>query len=75
MVRQMGLEPIRRRHTPLKRACLPIPALPHTIQLAVLLTASLLYHRVSQLSSLIFNFFIIIVKCFNSCYNQANVIA
>ena len=24
----MGLEPIRQRHTPLKRACLPIPALP-----------------------------------------------
>ena len=29
LVRQMGLEPIRLRHTPLKRACLPIPALPH----------------------------------------------
>ena len=28
LVRQMGLEPIRQRHTPLKRACLPIPALP-----------------------------------------------
>ena len=28
LVRQMGLEPIRHRHTPLKRACLPIPALP-----------------------------------------------
>ena len=26
LVRVMGLEPIRRRHTPLKRACLPIPA-------------------------------------------------
>ena len=26
MVRVMGLEPIRQRHTPLKRACLPIPA-------------------------------------------------
>ena len=31
LVRQMGLEPIRRRHTPLKRACLPIPALPQNI--------------------------------------------
>ena len=29
MVREMGLEPIRQRHTPLKRACLPIPALAH----------------------------------------------
>ena len=27
LVREMGLEPIRRRHTHLKRACLPIPAL------------------------------------------------
>ena len=26
----MGLEPIRQRHTPLKRACLPIPALPRS---------------------------------------------
>ena len=26
MVRVTGLEPVRRRHTPLKRACLPIPA-------------------------------------------------
>ena len=25
-MRVMGLEPIRQRHTPLKRACLPIPA-------------------------------------------------
>ena len=25
-VRVMGLEPIRQRHTPLKRACLPVPA-------------------------------------------------
>jgi coproporphyrinogen III oxidase len=25
----MGLEPTRHRHTHLKRACLPIPALPH----------------------------------------------
>ena len=29
LVRSMGLEPIRQRHTPLKRACLPVPALPH----------------------------------------------
>ena len=29
LVREMGLEPIRRGHTHLKRACLPIPALAH----------------------------------------------
>ena len=29
VVRVMGLEPIRQRHTPLKRACLPIPAYSH----------------------------------------------
>ena len=29
LVRVMGLEPIRRGHTPLKRACLPIPAHSH----------------------------------------------
>lgn len=32
MVRQTGLEPVRQRHTPLKRACLPIPALPHNLK-------------------------------------------
>ena len=26
MVRVTGLEPVRRGHTPLKRACLPVPA-------------------------------------------------
>ena len=26
MVRATGLEPVRQRHTPLKRACLPVPA-------------------------------------------------
>ena len=29
LVREMGLEPTRHRHTHLKRACLPIPALSH----------------------------------------------
>ena len=29
LVREMGLEPTRQRHTHLKRACLPIPALSH----------------------------------------------
>ena len=32
MVRVTGLEPVRQRHTPLKRACLPIPAHSHTEQ-------------------------------------------
>ena len=27
VVRETGLEPVRHKHTPLKRACLPIPAL------------------------------------------------
>ena len=27
MVRETGLEPVRQRHTHLKRACLPVPAL------------------------------------------------
>ena len=26
-MRETGLEPVRQKHTPLKRACLPIPAL------------------------------------------------
>ena len=29
LVRETGLEPVRQRHTPLKRACLPIPAFSH----------------------------------------------
>ena len=29
LVRSTGLEPVRQRHTPLKRACLPIPAHSH----------------------------------------------
>ena len=35
----MGLEPIRQRHTPLKRACLPIPALPHFSNARVIISA------------------------------------
>ena len=35
LVRKMGLEPTRHRHTHLKRACLPIPALPHSIDCKV----------------------------------------
>ena len=33
LVRETGLEPVRRRHTHLKRACLPIPALARTQRL------------------------------------------
>jgi hypothetical protein len=29
LVRETGLEPVRHGHTPLKRACLPVPALSH----------------------------------------------
>ena len=29
LVRVTGLEPVRHRHTPLKRACLPVPAHSH----------------------------------------------
>ena len=29
LVRETGLEPVRLRHTHLKRACLPVPALSH----------------------------------------------
>ena len=31
LVRVTGLEPVRQRHTPLKRACLPIPAHSHML--------------------------------------------
>ncbi len=37
----MGLEPIRQRHTPLKRACLPIPALPRFSNARVIISALL----------------------------------
>ena len=33
LVRVTGLEPVRQRHTPLKRAWLPIPAHSHNIAL------------------------------------------
>ncbi len=32
LVRKMGLEPTRHGHTHLKRACLPIPALPQMLR-------------------------------------------
>ena len=34
LVRVTGLEPVRQRHTPLKRACLPIPAHSHILFLS-----------------------------------------
>ncbi len=40
MVRVTGLEPVRQRHTPLKRACLPIPAHSH-IELSVFIVSQL----------------------------------
>ena len=47
MVRVTGLEPVRRGHTPLKRACLPIPA--HSQILALFLRRPIiitLYERI-----------------------------
>ena len=49
LVRVMGLEPIRRGHTPLKRACLPIPAHSHLRRLYY--GARLLYHFGTLLST------------------------
>ena len=51
LVRQTGLEPVRQRHTPLKRACLPIPALPH-------LKCEIYYNNNSLQSQGLFGFFI-----------------
>ena len=42
LVREMGLEPTRQRHTHLKRACLPIPALSHIF--LTCLISQLLYY-------------------------------
>jgi len=50
LVRVMGLEPIRRWHTPLKRACLPIPA--HSHITILFLSAQLLYQIRLALSTL-----------------------
>ena len=58
LVREMGLEPIRRRHTHLKRACLPIPALAHMGGLFQ--TACLLYRTapgMSRANLRVFRFF------------------
>ena len=41
LVRETGLEPVRWKHTPLKRARLPIPPLPRTL---------VLYHSKNKMS-------------------------
>ena len=43
MVRVTGLEPVRQRHTPLKRACLPIPA--HSQMVLNFSQQMILYHN------------------------------
>ena len=45
MVRVTGLEPVRQRHTPLKRACLPIPAHSHNFS-----QREILYHNELRMS-------------------------
>ena len=54
MVREMGLEPIRRGHTHLKRACLPIPALAHIYSL---LRTRNIISRKTEMSTLFYYFF------------------
>ena len=56
MVRETGLEPVRQRHTPLKRACLPIPALSRL--------RMTLYQMAVTLSTPNFSFFEKIQKAF-----------
>ena len=54
----MGLEPIRLRHTPLKRACLPIPALPHfQFCFRFIQATSLYYQTLIEMSMLFLKFF------------------
>ena len=50
MVRVTGLEPVRHKHTPLKRACLPVPAHSHLS----LRQHKLLYYFFLCLSTLFF---------------------
>ena len=40
LVRVTGLEPVRHEHTPLKRACLPVPAHSHTTLIIISLIIS-----------------------------------
>ena len=47
LVREMGLEPTRQRHTHLKRACLPIPALSHIF--LTCLISQLLYYSTADI--------------------------
>ena len=56
LVRVTGLEPVRQRHTPLKRACLPIPA--HSqICFTLCLSRNVLYHYPLCLSTINFENF------------------
>ena len=58
MVRVTGLEPVRQRHTPLKRACLPIPAHSHiSVKTVMSFQRCLLYHRYEIKSSVFWYFF------------------
>ena len=57
MVRVTGLEPVRQRHTPLKRACLPIPAHSHIKFLSSRTQQEILYHRVVRMSTVFEKFF------------------
>ncbi len=66
MVRETGLEPVRLRHTHLKRACLPIPALSH-ICFATLMIIAPLFHKVKPFFEVIpFSFEKPAVAFFNS---------
>ena len=51
-MRETGLEPVRLRHTHLKRACLPVPALSH-IRFATLTIIPPLLHKVKPFFAVI----------------------
>ena len=65
LVRVTGLEPVRQRHTPLKRACLPIPAHSH-IKLGCNLGHNANYYIICF--SICQLFFCIFLKYFLFCY-------
>ncbi len=67
MVRVTRLELVRHGHTPLKRACLPIPA--HSQIKLFLLGARLLYHQGAHLSTK--NFFFFKFFLFSSSFNES----
>ena len=53
-MRVAGLEPARQRHTPLKRACLPIPAHSHFL---ILFCSPEHFYIISQDSKIVKHFF------------------